>query len=102
MVVVFQLCFYFNDLYDAQPMQRRDDQALRLGQSLGAASLLLGLLYSLVPSLLVGRGVFFLNMVLVAAFILLSRIALDRLWLRHTSAERPHPRRRRPGLHRRP
>jgi sugar transferase (PEP-CTERM system associated) len=79
-VAVYQLCFYLNDLYDAQPTGRRDDQALRLGQSLSAASALLGLLYFLVPSLLVGRGVFFLNMVLAVAFTLLSRIALDRLW----------------------
>lgn len=80
-VLIFQLCFYFNDLYDVQPVERRDDQALRLGQSLSAASLLLGLLYFLVPSLLVGRGVFFLNLFLACGFVLLSRIALDRLWL---------------------
>ena len=80
-VLVYQLCFYFNDLYDAQPNERREDQALRLCQSLGAASLLLGLFYFLVPSLLVGRGVFFLNMLLVTALILLSRVALDRLWI---------------------
>jgi sugar transferase (PEP-CTERM system associated) len=80
-VSIYQVCFYFNDLYDAQPNERRDDQALRLGQSLGAASLLLGLLYFLVPSLLVGRGVFFLNMLLVTGFVLISRVALDRLWI---------------------
>jgi sugar transferase (PEP-CTERM system associated) len=80
-VITYQLCFYLNDLYDSQPIERRDDQALRLGQSLSAASLLLGLLYFLVPSLLVGRGVFFLNMLLVVGFTLLSRIVLDRLWL---------------------
>jgi sugar transferase (PEP-CTERM system associated) len=82
-VVIYQLCFYINDLYnvDAQPAVRREDQVLRLGQSLGAASLLLGFLYFLIPSLLVGRGVFLLNMVVVTAFTLVSRIALDRLWL---------------------
>ena len=80
-IFIYQLCFYLNDLYDARPSERRDDQALRLAQALGAASLLLGLLYFLIPSLLVGRGVFFLNMVLVTAFILVSRIALDRLWI---------------------
>ena len=80
-VVIYQLCFYLNDLYDTQATERRDDQALRLGQSLSAASLLLGLLYFLVPSLLIGRGVFFLNMIVAVGFTLLSRIALDRLWL---------------------
>jgi len=80
-IFIYQTCFYFNDLYDAQPNEWPDDQALRLGQSLGAASLLLGLLYGVFPSLLVGRGVFFLNMVLVTGFILLSRLALDRVWI---------------------
>jgi sugar transferase (PEP-CTERM system associated) len=80
-VLIYQVCFYLNDLYEARPDERREDQALRLGQSVGAASLLLGLLYFLVPSLLVGRGVFFLNMILVALVILLSRIILDRLWI---------------------
>jgi sugar transferase (PEP-CTERM system associated) len=80
-VIIFQMCFYCNNLYDPHTTERRDDEALRMGQSLGAASLLLGLLYYLVPSLLVGHGVFLLNVVLAGGFLLLSRIALDRLWL---------------------
>jgi sugar transferase (PEP-CTERM system associated) len=79
-VLTYQLCFYFNNLYDPAPADRLDDQALRLGQSLGAASLLLGMLYYLAPSLLVGHGVFLLNMILAGGLTLLSRIALDRAW----------------------
>src|ERR1041384_191997 len=48
-VLVFQLCFYFNDLYDLSAVRRRDDQVVRLGQSMGAASFFLGLLYLLLP-----------------------------------------------------
>src|SRR5690349_16558364 len=51
-VAVCLACFYFNDLYNLSsgcpPMER----ILRIEQSLGAASLLLGLLYFLFPSLL--------------------------------------------------
>jgi sugar transferase (PEP-CTERM system associated) len=79
-VVIFQACFYLNDLYDPSPGSRPEDQALRVGQSLGAASLLLGVLYSLFPGLLVGHGVFFLNLMLAGGLVFLSRIALDRLW----------------------
>jgi sugar transferase (PEP-CTERM system associated) len=79
-VIVFQACFYLNDLYDPDPESRPQDQALRVGQSLGAASLLLGLVYFLIPSLLVRDGVFFLNMFLAGAFVFLSRITLDRVW----------------------
>jgi sugar transferase (PEP-CTERM system associated) len=80
-VFIYQMCFYCNNLYDSHSTERRDDEALRLAQSLGAASLLLGLLYCLVPSLLVGHGVFLLNMILAGGFLLLSRIAVDKLWL---------------------
>lgn len=80
-VVIYQICFYLNDLYNPQPIERRDDQALRVGQAVGAASMLLGFVYFLVPSLLVGRGVFFLNMILLAGFMLMSRVALDHLWI---------------------
>jgi len=79
-VVVFQACFYLNDLYVPSPGSFPDDEGLRVGQSLGAASLLLGLLYCLVPGLLVGHGVFFLNMLLAGGMVFLSRVALDRVW----------------------
>jgi len=80
-VGIFQMCFYFNELYDPQPAERREDEILRIGQALSAAALMLGLLYFLFPGLLVGRGVFFLNMVLACGFILLVRQAVDKLWL---------------------
>jgi sugar transferase (PEP-CTERM system associated) len=79
-VVVFQACFYLNDLYGPSPATLADDEGLRVGQSLGAASLLLGVLYFLVPGLLVGHGVFFLNMILAGGLVFLSRVALDRVW----------------------
>lgn len=74
-------CFYCNDLYDlsrgsAGPVER----ALHIEQSLGAASLLLGLLYFLFPGLLLSRGVFLIGMVLVTASVLLGRKIMDRIW----------------------
>jgi sugar transferase (PEP-CTERM system associated) len=80
-ILIYQICFYLNDLYAPQPADWREDQVLRLGQALGAASLLLGVLYCLVPTLLVGRGVFLLNLFLMTGFLLISRMALDRLWI---------------------
>ena len=79
-VVVFQACFYLNDLYAPSPGSLPEDGGLRVGQSLGAASLLLGVLYYLIPGLLVGHGVFFLNMILAGGLVFLSRVALDRVW----------------------
>lgn len=79
-VLIFQVCFYYSDLYDLQSIRTHTVQMVYLGQSLGVASLILGTLYVVVPSLLPGRGVFVISATLAAAFIIFSRIALDRVW----------------------
>ena len=81
-VVVFVClaCFYYNDLYDLSTGYSVVEWVLRVEQSLGAASLLLGLLYFLFPGLLLGRGVFIIGMVLVTALVILSRRLLDKAW----------------------
>jgi sugar transferase (PEP-CTERM system associated) len=53
---------------------------LRIGEALGAGCLLLGLLYFLVPGLLIGRGVFLIAMALTAASVLAVRLTLDTAW----------------------
>jgi sugar transferase (PEP-CTERM system associated) len=81
-VVVFVClaCFYYNDLYDLSTGYSAVERVLRVEQSLGAASLLLGLLYFMVPGLLLGRGVFLIGMVLVTALVIMSRKLLDKAW----------------------
>ncbi len=79
-VAVCLACFYCNDLYDLGAGGGGVERVLRIEQSLGAASLLLGLLYYLVPGLLLGRGVFIIGMILVAIFIVLSRNLFDKAW----------------------
>jgi sugar transferase (PEP-CTERM system associated) len=73
-------CFYCNDLYDLSAGRGSVERLLRVQQSLGAACLLLGLLYFLFPSLLLSRGVFIIGMALVTGFVILARKALDRTW----------------------
>src|ERR1039457_3244478 len=79
-VFVCVACFYYNDLYDLSSGYSAVDRVLRIEQSLGAASMLLGLLYFMVPGLLLGRGVFIIGMVLVTALIIMSRNLLDKAW----------------------
>jgi sugar transferase (PEP-CTERM system associated) len=79
-VLVCLACFYYNDLYDLSAGYSAVERVLRVEQSLGAASLLLGLLYFMFPSLLLGRGVFIIGMVLVTALVILSRKLLDKAW----------------------
>jgi len=79
-VATLQVCFYYCDLYRPSAFHGRDDQWIALGQSLGSGSLLLGILYFIFPSLLLGRGIFFISVVLVPLFVFLSRAALDFVW----------------------
>lgn len=79
-VVTFQVCFYYSDLYDLRALRGWRDQLICLGQSLGAASLFLGLMYFVFPSLLIGRGVFFIGMAMVTTFVILMRILLNQAW----------------------
>jgi sugar transferase (PEP-CTERM system associated) len=87
-VTVCLACFYCNDLYDLRSAYGAVERVLRIEQSLGAACLLLGLLYFLFPSLLLSRGVFIIGMVLVTAFVLFARKLLDRAWQLTASLQR--------------
>jgi len=73
-------CFYYNELYDLSASSGSMDQVLRIEQSLGAASLLLGLLYFLFPNLLLSRGVFVIGLILVTILVVLSRWFLEGAW----------------------
>jgi len=55
---VCQLCLYFGDLYNVRVLSDRRELFVRTLQSLGAASLVLAVLYFTFPSLIIGRGVF--------------------------------------------
>ena len=50
-------CFYYSDLYDLQIVSRKAELLIRLMQGMGAASLILALLYYIVPDLMFGRGI---------------------------------------------
>jgi sugar transferase (PEP-CTERM system associated) len=79
-VIVCLTCFYLNDLYDLSAGFDAVDRVLRIEQSLGAASLLLGSLYFLFPGLLLSRGVFIIAMLLTTALTVLSRKVFDKVW----------------------
>lgn len=77
-ILIFQLCFYYSDLYDLNVIRGRSEQLICLGQSLGSACLLLGAIYYLFPGLMIGRGIFLISVFLVGAFVTLNRVVLDR------------------------
>ena len=76
-LVVCLVCFYYNDLYDLRMVAKRWELVIRLAQALGAACLVLSLLYFLIPDLMLGRGVFAVSAILGAANLVAWRLFVD-------------------------
>jgi sugar transferase (PEP-CTERM system associated) len=79
-LIVIQLCFYYNELYNLSERISRREEIIRLGQALGAGCLLLGALYFLFPWLLVGKGVLFIAVTLVLTGVTVTRFGLEWIW----------------------
>lgn len=79
-VVTCLMCLYFNDLYNLETAASHVDRVLRVQQSLGAASLLLGLFYFLFPEMLLSRYVFLIAMSLIGVSLGVGRRVVDKVW----------------------
>jgi sugar transferase (PEP-CTERM system associated) len=78
-VLVCLICFYYNDLYDLQVVSRRAELLIRLIQSLGAASLILALLYYIFPDLMFGRGISGVAALLIWVVLMGWRLTVDAM-----------------------
>jgi sugar transferase (PEP-CTERM system associated) len=74
-----QLCFYYNDLYDLTVVHSSRELLIRLLQAAGAASILVALLYLLIPSLAIGNGIFASSLILFLIAIIVWRLLFNRL-----------------------
>jgi sugar transferase (PEP-CTERM system associated) len=79
MTAVCQLCFYYNDLYDLTTVHSRRELLIRLLQASGAASILLALLYLLLPNLVLGSGTFISSIALFVVAIVAWRLLFIHL-----------------------
>jgi sugar transferase (PEP-CTERM system associated) len=86
--VVLHLCLHCVDLYDLRTLSDRRDLLTRLLRALGAASLILALVYYWIPTLIIGRSVFLIASVFVVALVVGWRVAFEWLSLRLAPAER--------------
>jgi sugar transferase (PEP-CTERM system associated) len=77
--VVAQLCLYYADLYNARQVSDRRELVVRILQALGAASILLALIYYWFPALVIGRGVFMLSAIFAVTFVVGWRVVFE--WL---------------------
>jgi sugar transferase (PEP-CTERM system associated) len=76
---VFELSFYYNDLYDLTIVHSRAELLMRVMRAAGTGAIVLGLLSVVAPAVSVGHGIFFTSLWLVLIAIPLWRIAFDGL-----------------------
>jgi sugar transferase (PEP-CTERM system associated) len=85
---VLQVCLHYCDLYDLRTLNDHRGLVVGLIQALGAASLVLALLYYWLPQLIIGRGVFVIGSILIVALVAGWRLAFEWLALRVGPVER--------------
>ena len=90
-VAVCQVCLYYAELYDLRVVADRRELFVRVLQALGAASLVLAVLYYWFPGLVIGRGVFLLAAAVVVTLVAGWRFAFEWMVGRVGTTERPAP-----------
>lgn len=85
---VLQVSLHYCDLYDLRTLADRRGLVVGLLQALGAASLILALLYYWIPNLIIGRGVFVIASILTVGLVGGWRVAFEWLSGRIGPAER--------------
>ena len=75
---LFLVCLYYNDFYDLTVVRSGREVVVRLFQAGGAASILLALIYFVLPALAVQHGAFFPSLFLFLATVLAWRFAFNR------------------------
>lgn len=71
---ICQACLYYNDLYDLKVTSTLGELGIRLLQALGAATILLALLYMLFPDFIIGEGIIFVSIAIVVLLVVSWRI----------------------------
>ena len=74
-----ELCFYYNDLYDLTRVHATRDLLVRVLQGTGAAAFALAALTALMPSVLLGNGIFATVVGLLLVGVPLWRVAFNGL-----------------------
>ena len=76
---LFLVCLYYNDFYDLTVVQSSREVVIRLFQAGGAASIILALVYFVLPDIAVGGTAFFPSLAMFLAAILTWRFAFNVL-----------------------
>lgn len=76
---VFQLCLYFFDMYEMQQDLGVADIAIRLTQAFGVGCIALGILYYILPPMLIHNHIFWTGYLLVSVSLLVYRYFYHRI-----------------------
>jgi sugar transferase (PEP-CTERM system associated) len=76
---IFELSFYYNDLYDLTVVHSRAELLMRVMRAAGTAAIVLALLSVIVPAVSVGHGIFVTSLWLLLIAIPLWRMAFEGL-----------------------
>jgi sugar transferase (PEP-CTERM system associated) len=74
-----ELCFYYNDLYDLTLVHSRGELLERVLRAAGAAAITLAIVSVLIPSLIIGNGIFITSLWLLLIAVPVWRVAFDGL-----------------------
>lgn len=74
LMVVVQGAFYISDLYDFRLIRNRTILYLRIFQAIGLAALVLAVLFYALPSLMLGRGVFVISLMMMLTTMICWRV----------------------------
>lgn len=85
---VFQMCFYFFDLYDHTIIPRFPDHMLKVLQTFGLGCIVLAFIYYMFPALIISNRVFGTGLLAVGLVILTWRFTYFRL-LEHRIFDQP-------------
>jgi len=82
-VLIIQVCFYYFDLYDSKIFKERKKMGILLLGSLVSSSVILAVIYYMVPFLTVGRGIFAISLFLILIFAFSWRVVYShklKIW----------------------
>jgi len=72
--ITCQACLYYNDLYDLKVTDTLTELGIRLLQALGAAAILLAIVYFIFPNFIISEGIFIISIAIIIVLIVSWRI----------------------------